>query len=123
MGSEMCIRDSTSSFHRVVMHSRYAAVFDIENLELNTHFRPVNTEPLRNNVEKELTPASFESLELSSQLLADINRAAVPVAINSVVKSKHMQLTGDQLELPSPQLNATDKRALWALISEHLDKL
>ncbi|BBW92360.1 MULTISPECIES: hypothetical protein [Pseudoalteromonas] len=105
------------------MHSRYAAVFDIENLELNTHFRPVNTEPLRNNVEKELTPASFESLELSSQLLADINRAAVPVAINSVVKSKHMQLTGDQLELPSPQLNATDKRALWALISEHLDKL
>jgi len=39
------------------------------------------------------------------------------------VKSKHIQLTGDQLELPSPQLNATDKRALWALISEHLDKL
>ena len=105
------------------MHSRYAAVFDIENLELNTHFRPANAEALTSNVEKELTPASFESLELSSQLLADINRAAVPVAINSVVKSKHMQLTGDQLELPSPQLNATDKRALWALISEHLDKL
>ena len=105
------------------MHSRYAAVFGIENLELNTHFLPASSENPISNVENELTPVLLESLELSSSLLADIHRAAVPVAINSVVKGEHMQLTGDQLELPSSQLNATQKRALWALISEHLDKL
>ncbi|WP_282130700.1 hypothetical protein [Pseudoalteromonas aliena] len=121
------------------MHSRYAAVFGIENLELNKHFKPADTFPAdsfsTDNLLIDSVAASshapdtaphnnvLESIELSSQLLADIKRAAVPIAINSVVQSAEMQLKGDQLVLTTPQLSTADKRALWALMSEYLDKL
>ncbi|GAA60759.1 hypothetical protein P20652_2625 [Pseudoalteromonas sp. BSi20652] len=116
------------------MHSRYAAVFGIENLELNEHFKPANKIPtysypadnlLKDSHASDTTPQSniLEPIELSSQLFADIKRAAVPIAINSVVQDAKMQLKGDQLVLTTPQLSTADKRALWALMSEHLDKL
>lgn len=116
------------------MHSRYAAVFGIENLELNKHFKPADTfladsfstdNLLTDSHAPDTAPQNnvLESIELSSQLLADIKRAAVPIAINSVVQSAEVQLKGDQLVLTTPQLSTADKRALWALMSEHLDKL
>jgi hypothetical protein len=116
------------------MHSRYAAVFGIENLELNKHFKPADTfladsfstDNLLTDSHAPDTASQnnmLESIELSSQLLADIKRAAVPIAINSVVQSAEVQLKGDQLVLTTPQLSTADKRALWALMSEHLDKL
>ncbi|MBE0360002.1 MULTISPECIES: hypothetical protein [Pseudoalteromonas] len=116
------------------MHSRYAAVFGIENLELNKHFKPADTFLADSfSTDNLLTDSHapdtvsqnnvLEPIELSSQLLADIKRAAVPIAINSVVQSAEVQLKGDQLVLTTPQLSTADKRALWALMSEHLDKL
>jgi hypothetical protein len=121
------------------MHSRYAAVFGIENLELNKHFKPADKFPAdslsadnllidsaaADSHASDTAPKSnvFEPIALCEQLLADIKRAAVPIAINSVVQSAEMQLNDDQLVLTTPQLSTADKRALWALMSEHLDKL
>ncbi|MDQ2042125.1 hypothetical protein NRL14_00060 [Pseudoalteromonas sp. 20-92] len=121
------------------MHSRYAAVFGIENLELNKHFKPADKfpadSPPADNLLIDSVAASshapdtasknnvLEPIVLCEQLFADIKRAALPIAINSVVQSAEMQLNDDQLVLTKPQLSTADKRALWALMSEHLDKL
>ena len=105
------------------MHSRYAAVFGIENLQLNTHFQPKKNLLLDNeSVDAEVNANTFEPIELSHQLLADIKRAAVPIAINEIVQSGQIQLDDDRLGLPNAKLSVVDKRALWALMSEHLDK-
>lgn len=105
------------------MHSRYAAVFGIENLQLNTHFAPTQKTLLDSEaVAAEVPPDIIEPLDLSNQLLADIKRAAVPIAINEVVHGAQIQLNGEQLKLPKAQLSVADKRALWLLMSEHLDK-
>ncbi|ALS32057.1 hypothetical protein PTRA_a0736 [Pseudoalteromonas translucida KMM 520] len=126
------------------MHSRYAAVFGIENLELNQHYslynQSVKNSSLRSSEPTDSSSSDnqslnnqptdvavinkeFEPITLSSQLLADIKRAAVPIAINSVVQSAALQLHDDQLGLTTPKLKTADKRALWALMSNHLDKL
>jgi hypothetical protein len=106
------------------MHSRYAAVFGIENLQLNQHYLPKNSRPIDNHI---ITPSSdiavLAPISLSSQLLADIQRAIEPLTINSVIQSASLQLQEHQLGLVNEQLNTEDKRALWALMSEHLDKL
>jgi hypothetical protein len=96
------------------MHSRYAAVFGIENLELNQYFRPedASTQTCAN-----------QPLTLNKQLLADIQRAATPIVINSVIHSAELQLQDEQLGLVNNPLSVDDKRALWALMSEQLDKL
>lgn len=101
------------------MHPRYAAIFDIENLELNQHYCPQANDQA--NTLSQSTIAS--SLTLNEQLLADIKLSAEPIIINSVVQGSEMQLNDNNLTLPTPQLNASEKRALWALMSEHLDKL
>ena len=101
------------------MHPRYAAIFGIENLELNQHYRPKNTETTL--AVSQSTPA--EPLALSKQLLSDIRLSAPSLTINHVLKGADIQLTGDKLTLPTSQLSASDKRALWALMSTHLDKL
>jgi len=62
-------------------------------------------------------------LTLNEQLLADIKLSAEPIVIDSVVQGSEMQLNDNKLTLQTPQLNASDKRALWALMSEHFDKL
>ncbi|MDC3211587.1 hypothetical protein NQU47_03315 [Pseudoalteromonas distincta] len=97
------------------MHPRYAAIFDIENLELNQYYCS------QANTLSQSTTAS--SLTINEQLFADIKLSAKPIIINSVVQGSEMQLNDNQLTLPTPQLNASEKRALWALMSEHLDKL
>ncbi|NMP02718.1 hypothetical protein HHE94_08285 [Pseudoalteromonas arctica] len=101
------------------MHPRYAAIFDIENLELNQHYCPQANDQA--NTLSQSTIAS--SLTLNEQLLADIKLSAEPIIINSVVQGSEMQLNDNKLTLPTPQLSASEKRALWALMSEHLDKL
>ncbi|MEL0631850.1 hypothetical protein V6237_03645 [Pseudoalteromonas carrageenovora] len=97
------------------MHQRYAAILGIENLELNQHYRPNNftSAPIQ----------STEPLTLNKQLFTDIKLSAQPMVINSVYKGSEMKLTDDKLTLPTEQLSANDKRALWALMSKHLDKL
>ncbi|MBQ4797736.1 hypothetical protein J8L73_01045 [Pseudoalteromonas sp. MMG006] len=99
------------------MHPRYAAIFGIENLELNQHYRPNNTNATSAPIQ------STEPLTLNKQLFTDIKLSAQPMVINSVLKGSEMQLTDDKLTLPTEQLSANDKRALWALMSKHLDKL
>jgi len=101
------------------MHPRYAAIFDIENLELNQNYCPkINDQA---NTLSQSTIAS--PLTLNEQLLADIKLSAEPIVIDSVVQGSEMQLNDNKLTLQTPQLNASDKRALWALMSEHFDKL
>ncbi|TMO95798.1 hypothetical protein CWC14_12145 [Pseudoalteromonas sp. S3260] len=94
------------------MHSRYASVFGIEKLELNQHFRPAQAEL-----------SATSSLILSDTLKDDIERAFAPVTINSIVKSSTIEFSEQQLGLPDSNLTCAQKRALWALMSEHLDAL
>ena len=94
------------------MHSRYASVFGIEKLELNQHFRPAPLEQSANS-----------SLILCDTLKDDIERAFAPVTINSIVKSPTIEFSEQQLGLPDSTLSSAQKRALWALMSEHLDTL
>ncbi|WP_372762709.1 hypothetical protein [Pseudoalteromonas sp.] len=101
------------------MHSRYAAVFGIENLTLNQHYQALNSQSTH-TVTENSTP---QTMLLTEQLFADIKRAIAPLTINTVVQSTALQLQGEQLALPNPQLSTADKRALWALMSEQLDKL
>ena len=101
------------------MHPRYAAIFDIENLELNQHYCSQANDQA--DTLSQSTTAS--SLTINEQLLADIKLSAGAIIINSVVQGSEMQLNDNKLTLPTPQLNASEKRALWALMSEHLDKL
>ncbi|MBB1451100.1 hypothetical protein H5159_08420 [Pseudoalteromonas sp. SG43-1] len=101
------------------MHPRYAAIFDIENLELNQHYCSQ-----ANDQADTLSQSTIaRSLTLNEQLFADIKLSGGAIIINSVVQGSEMQLNDNQLTLPTPQLNASEKRALWALMSEHLDKL
>ena len=101
------------------MHPRYAAIFDIENLELNQHYCSQANDQA--DTLSQSTTAS--SLTINEQLFADIKLSAGAIIINSVVQGSEMQLNDNKLTLPTPQLNASEKRALWALMSEHLDKL
>ncbi|WP_372859383.1 hypothetical protein [Pseudoalteromonas sp.] len=94
------------------MHSRYASVFGIEKLELNQYFRPAQSEQSANS-----------SLILSDTLKDDIERAFAPVTINKIVKSSAIEFSEQQLSLPDSTLSSAQKRALWALMSEHLDTL
>lgn len=94
------------------MHSRYASVFGIEKLELNQHFRPAQAEL-----------SATSSLILCDTLKDDIERAFAPVTINSIVKSPIIEFSEQQLGLPDSNLTCAQKRALWALMSEHLDTL
>ncbi|WP_413400693.1 hypothetical protein [Pseudoalteromonas sp. KJ71-7] len=94
------------------MHSRYASVFGIEKLELNQHFRPAQSEQSANS-----------SLILSDTLKDDIERAFAPVIIDKIIKSSIIEFSEQQLSLPDSSLSSTQKRALWALMSEHLDTL
>ncbi|TMO74489.1 hypothetical protein CWC16_14475 [Pseudoalteromonas sp. S3776] len=101
------------------MHPRYAAIFGIENLELNRHYRPKN-----NDSSSDVSQSTAaEPLTLSEPLLSDIRLSVPPLTINHVFKGAGIELTDDKLTLPSSQLSASDKRALWALMSTHLDKL
>ncbi|ASM50923.1 hypothetical protein PESP_a3052 [Pseudoalteromonas espejiana DSM 9414] len=101
------------------MHPRYAAIFGIENLELNQHFRPKNT----HSTLATATHTQAVPLTVSSQLLNDIKLSAKPIVINNVLHGEQMHIDDDKLTLPTSQLSANDKRALWALMSTHLDKL
>tara|TARA_B110000211_G_scaffold79311_1_gene92987 strand:- start:2864 stop:3169 length:306 start_codon:yes stop_codon:yes gene_type:complete len=101
------------------MHPRYAAIFGIENLELNQHYRPKNT----NSSSAPIQSTEAEPLTLNKQLFTDIKLSVQPMVINSVLKGSEMQLTDDKLILPTQPLSANDKRALWALMSKHLDNL
>ena len=101
------------------MHPRYAAIFGIENLELNQHYRPKNT----NSSSAPIKSTEAEPLTLNKQLFTDIKLSVQPMDINSVLKGREVQITDDKLILTKQQLSANEKRALWALMRKHLDKL
>lgn len=102
------------------MHPRYAAIFGIENLELNQHFR---LQPVAEQRSDAPSAAPQVNIELSTTLLADLNRAIAPLKISQVVQSDKLAWHDGQLSLPTQQLNADNKRALWALMSTYLDNL
>lgn len=102
------------------MHPRYAAIFGIENLELNQHFR---TEPIVELASDQAITAQPVTIELNTQLFADLQRAIAPLQINKVVQSDNLAWHDGLLSVSSPQLSADNKRALWALMSTHLDNL
>ncbi|KPH95359.1 hypothetical protein AMS58_06435 [Pseudoalteromonas porphyrae] len=102
------------------MHPRYAAIFGIENLELNQHFRP---QSIVEQFPDQTMTAPQVTLELNQKLLADLNRAIAPEQIKHVVQSDTLAWHEGQLSLPNQQLSADNKRALWALMSIHLDNL
>jgi len=109
------------------MHPRYAAIFGIENLELNQHFRSDTTQ--YDSVDTHLEPSAekkpiIESqshiLELNAVLLADLNRAVAPHTINHVLQAQSINWLNDTLSLPSAHLEPEHKRALWALMSKNI---
>ncbi|MEH6395094.1 hypothetical protein [Pseudoalteromonas sp.] len=102
------------------MHPRYAAIFGIENLELNQHFR---SDPIVEQAGDHVITAQPIAIELNTQLFADLKRAVAPLQIEQVVQSDHFAWHNGLLSVPSSQLTADNKRALWALMSTHLDNL
>ena len=102
------------------MHPRYAAIFGIENLELNQHFR---SDPMVAQAGDHVITTQPIAIELNTQLFADLQRAIAPLQINQVVQSDNLAWHDGLLSVPSPQLSADNKRALWALMSKHLDNL
>ncbi len=112
------------------MHPRYAAIFGIENLELNQHFRSdtaqydsadIHLEPSAEK--KPIIESQSHILELNAVLLADLNRAVAPHTINHVIQADAVSWHNDTLSLPSAQLKTEHKRALWALMSKTRDNL
>lgn len=102
------------------MHPRYAAIFGIENLELNQHFR---SDPIVEQVGDQAVTAQPVTIELNTQLFADLQRAVVPLQIKQIVQSDNLAWHNGLLSIPSSQLTADNKRALWALMSKYLDNL
>ncbi|MFY8328652.1 hypothetical protein [Pseudoalteromonas sp. ZZD1] len=112
------------------MHPRYAAIFGIENLELNQHFRSDTAQHasadihLEQSTEKKtVVESQNNTLELNAVLLADLNRAVAPHTINHVIQADAISWHNDTLSLPSAQLKPEHKRALWALMSKTRDNL
>ena len=109
------------------MHPRYAAIFGIESLVLNQHFR-LDT---KDNViaDKPLLASNADNkskadlLEISAALCADINKAIAPHVITQIIQSRTMTYHNGVLGLPHSQLNSKQKRALWALLSDTFDNL
>ncbi|MBQ4831993.1 hypothetical protein J8L70_01940 [Pseudoalteromonas sp. MMG010] len=96
------------------MNSRYAAVFGIENLVLNQHFRsPTNDLPIDD----------VKSLSVNKQLRDDIDRALHPMVITKWLQASEITLSEQQLTLPSEHLSSDDKRALWTVMSQYLDNI
>ncbi|MFU2509848.1 hypothetical protein [Pseudoalteromonas sp. ASV78] len=102
------------------MHPRYAAIFGIENLELNQHFR---SDLIVEQVCEQSSTAQPLTVALNTQLFADLKRAVAPLPIEQVVQSDSFAWHNGLLSVPSSQLTADNKRALWALMSKHLDNL
>jgi len=108
------------------MHPRHAAIFGIENLELNQHFRQATTEhsvvdepPLESSINKSHT----DILDINATLLADLNKAIAPQTLTQVIYGPTITWQSGVLSLPNSQLNSTQKRALWALMSDKIDNL
>ena len=102
------------------MHARYAAIFGIENLELNQHFR---SDPIVAQAGDHVITAQPVTIELNTQLFADLQQAVAPLQIKQIVQNDNLAWHNGLLSVPSSQLTADNKRALWALMSTHLDNL
>lgn len=112
------------------MHPRYAAIFGIENLELNQYFRSetaqydsADTHQEQSAEKSPVAESKSNILELNAVLLADLNRAVSPHTINHVIQAEAINWLNGTLSLPSAQLKSEHKRALWALMSDKLDNL
>ena len=70
------------------MNPSYAAIFSVQSLELNQHYR-----------------------------------TCAPLVITHVVKAPNISWQDGCLALPSEKLNSEQKKQLWSLIGEQLDKL
>ncbi|KTF15724.1 hypothetical protein [Pseudoalteromonas sp. H105] len=107
------------------MHPRYAAIFGIENLALNQHFRPdkkdhvIADKPLLTSFAE--NKSKTDLLDISATLHGDINKAIAPQTMTQIIQSQTITYHNGVLSLPHSQLNPKQKRALWALLSDTLD--
>ncbi|WP_404338456.1 hypothetical protein [Pseudoalteromonas mariniglutinosa] len=99
------------------MNPRYAAIFSLQSLKLNKHFRSTPV-PV-----SEKHDTAIEPLELPLQLHQDIERALAPLQIMHISLHSSISWQDGHLTLPCAHLNAGHKKRLWQLIGEQLDKL
>ena len=100
------------------MNPSYAAIFSVQSLELNQHYRTVpdvSSEKMSNTQQ--------ETLTLPLQFHQDLEKAFAPLVITEIVKTTSISWQEGCLGLPSDKLNSKQKKQLWSLIGEQLDKL
>lgn len=100
------------------MNPSYAAIFSVQSLELNQHYRTVPDVQVEHAPMSEQTP-----LTLSLQFHHDLEKACAPLVITHVVKAPNISWQDGCLALPNEKLNSEQKKQLWSLIGEQLDKL
>ena len=99
------------------MNPSYAAIFSVQPLELNQHFQMVS-DPLEHISTPQQTP-----ITLPLQLHQDLEKALSPLVITQIVKATSISWQEGCLSLPSDKLTNEQKKQLWSLIGEQLDKL
>ncbi len=100
------------------MNPSYAAIFSVQSLELNQHYR------IAPDVSDEQTPnTQQETLMLPLQFHQDLEKAFAPIVIMQIVKTTSISWQQGCLGLPSEKLDSEQKKQLWSLIGEQLDKL
>ncbi len=100
------------------MNPSYAAIFSVQSLELNQHYRTapdISGEQMANTQQ--------ETLTLPLQFHQDLEKAFAPLVITQIVKAASISWQQGCLALPSEKLNSEQKKQLWSLIGEQLDKL
>ncbi|MCF7517174.1 hypothetical protein [Pseudoalteromonas sp. L21] len=100
------------------MNPSYAAIFSVQPLELNQHFQTVSDAPLEHISTPQQTP-----ITLPLQLHQDLEKALSPLVITQIVKATSISWQEGCLSLPSDKLTNEQKKQLWSLIGEQLDKL
>ncbi|KPZ73887.1 hypothetical protein AADY36_03800 [Pseudoalteromonas sp. D15MCD-2] len=100
------------------MNPSYAAIFSVQSLELNQHYR---TAPDASG--EQIPNTQQETLTLPLQFHQDLEKAFAPLVITQIVKTANISWQEGCLGLPSDKLNGEQKKQLWSLIGEQLDKL
>ena len=100
------------------MNPSYAAIFSVQSLELNQHYRTVPDVS-----SEEMSNTQQETLTLPLQFHQDLEKAFAPLVITQIVKTANISWQEGCLGLPSDKLNGEQKKQLWSLIGEQLDKL
>ncbi|MFY8285560.1 hypothetical protein AAEU31_18845 [Pseudoalteromonas sp. SSMSWG5] len=100
------------------MNPSYAAIFSVQSLELKQHYRT-----MPDTQDEQVTVTAQAPLVLPLQLHQDLEKAFAPIVITQVVKAENISWQDGCLALLSEKLTAEQKKQLWSLIGEQLDKL